>query len=477
MLFNSFNFGIFLPIVLILYWAIGYKKFRNQNILLLIASYFFYGFWDWRFLLLIFISSLIDYFTGLEIEKSTTTTRKKFFLFFSLFWNLGILFVFKYYNFFITEFTNSFGIGNSEYAFNTLNIILPVGLSFYTFQTLSYSLDVYKDKIKPTKNLLNFLCFVSFFPQLVAGPIERAGNLLPQFNKQRNLDIDNFKDGLRLILWGLFKKMVVADNIAIAVNTIYASPEDQGSLSLLYASFLVFFQIYCDFSGYSDIAIGSAKLFGFKLSNNFRIPYLSRSVSEFWQRWHITLTRWFTDYIYVPIIKKHQRNYFYKTYALFVSMALIGLWHGANWTFVAFGLFSAITIAIERIPIHVKGKKVSVHYYLNKMPKGISQIYIFILTICSVIFFRSESLPSAFGIMKTIASFVPSENFSFIIGFKVIVVPILIALEYFTRAKNHPFENLEKTFSKPIRWVIYYIFIISIIKYAGPTEQFIYFQF
>ncbi len=477
MLFNSFDFGLFLPIVLLLYWAIGFQKIKLQNLLILVASYFFYGLWDWRFLFLILISSLIDYFAGIEIEKSTTKSRKKFFLFFSLFWNLGILFVFKYYNFFITEFTSLFGMNASDYAFSSLNIILPVGLSFYTFQTLSYSLDVYKGTLKPTKNLLNFLCFVSFFPQLVAGPIERAGNLLPQFSKKRTLDIFEFKDGLRLILWGLFKKMVVADNVAIAVNAIYANPEDHGSLSLFYASALFFFQIYCDFSGYSDIAIGSAKLFGFKLSKNFNIPYLSRSTAEFWQRWHITLTKWFTEYVYIPIIKKHRRNFYYKTIALFVSMALIGLWHGANWTFLFFGVFQAVAISMERIPFKIKGKKVSLNYYLNKMPLILAAIYSFILITSSCIFFRSENLNSAFYIIKKIASFVPEENFKWIIGIKVLVIPVLVIIEYLTRTKNHPFEAFQKTVNKPLRWAIYYLFIIAIIRYAGPAEQFIYFQF
>ncbi|PHS61920.1 MAG: membrane-bound O-acyltransferase family protein [Flavobacterium sp.] len=477
MLFNSFNFGLFLPIVLVLYWLIGYRKVKTQNILLLVASYFFYGLWDWRFLLLILVSSLIDYYAGIEIKRSNTTSRKKFFLFFSVFWNLGILFVFKYYNFFITEFTSLFGLESSEYAFSSLNIILPVGLSFYTFQTLSYSLDIYKGRIKPTSNLLNFLCFVSFFPQLVAGPIERAGNLLPQFNKQRSLDIDNFKDGLRLILWGLFKKMVVADTVAIAVNAIYSSPEDQGSLSLFYASALFFFQIYCDFSGYSDIAIGSAKLFGFKLSKNFNIPYLSRSVSEFWQRWHITLTKWFTEYVYIPIIKNRKRSYGFKTFALFVSMSLIGLWHGANWTYVFFGIFSAIMISIERIPFKIKGKKLTISYFLNKMPLGFSVLYFTVLITTSCIFFRSDNLETSFYIINKIVSFIPSENFTTVIGVKVLVIPFLVLLEYFTRTKNHPFEGLEKKVIKPLRWAIYYIFIIAIIRYAGPAEQFIYFQF
>jgi len=292
-----------------------------------------------------------------------------------------------------------------------------------------------------------------------------------------SLEIDNFKDGLRLILWGLFKKMVIADNVAIAVNAIYSSPEDHGSLSLFYASALFFFQIYCDFSGYSDIAIGSAKLFGFKLSKNFNIPYLSRSVAEFWQRWHITLTKWFTEYVYAPIIRKRKRSYIVKTFALFVSMGLIGLWHGANWTFVFFGIYQAITISIERIPFKIKGKSVSINYYLNKMPLGFAVVYSFVLITTSCIFFRADSLSSAFEIIKDIVSFIPNENFTTVIGIKVLVIPFLVVLEYFTRTKNHPFEGLEKKLNRPFRWVIYYIFIIAIIRYAGPAEQFIYFQF
>ena len=476
MLFNSFSFGLFLPIVLCLYWLIGYKKVKYQNILLLIASYFFYGLWDWRFLLLILASSLIDYFAGIEISKSHKVSRKKLFLYSSIVWNLGVLFIFKYYNFFIDEFSALFNLESSDYTFSSLQIILPVGLSFYTFQTMSYTLDVYKKNIKPTTNLLQFLCFVSFFPQLVAGPIERAKNLLPQFSKERKFDIATSKDGLRLILWGLFKKMVVADNVAIAVNAIYLSPEDQGSLSLFYASILFFFQIYCDFSGYSDIAIGSAKLFGFKLSKNFNIPYLARSGAEFWQRWHITLTKWFLDYVYGPIVKNRKGSYFAKTFALFVSMGLIGLWHGAKWTFVFFGIYQAIIIAIERIPFKIKDKKVSISYYLARMPFAFTLIYIFILITTASIFFRADTLESAFYIIKKIVSFVPSEQFS-IISTRVLFVPLLIALEYFTRRKNHPFEFFEKKFSKPVRWLIYYAFVLIIIRYAGPKEEFIYFQF
>lgn len=475
MLFNSFSFGLFLPIVFIIYWVIGPKKITTQNILLLIASYFFYGLWDWRFLFLIIASSLIDFYSGIYLEKFKKPTIRKFILYFSLFWNLGILFLFKYYNFFIEEFTTLFHLSSG--SINTLNIILPVGLSFYTFQTLSYTIDVYRKSIKPEKNLLNFLCFVSFFPQLVAGPIERAKNLLPQFSLERKFELDKIKDGLRQILWGLFKKIVIADNVAIAVNAIYGNYGDQGSLSLLYASVLFFFQIYCDFSGYSDIAIGSAKLFGFKLSKNFNVPYLSRSVAEFWQRWHITLTKWFTDYVYIPIVRMNKRSYIFKTIALFISMSLIGLWHGANWTFLAFGVQQAIMISIERIPVKVKGKKYNINYFLTKIPLTFTILYSFSLVILSCIFFRSDSLEMAFTIIKKIFSMSPSPSFSFIIGWRWIFALILVLIEVLTRNLNYPFEKLEKKFSKPLRLLIYYIFIFIIIRYAGPKEEFIYFQF
>ena len=342
---------------------------------------------------------------------------------------------------------------------------------------MSYSIDVYQKTIKPTKKIIEFLCFVSFFPQLVAGPIERARKLLPQFTKQREFNLKNSKEGLRQILWGLFKKIVVADNVAVAVNIIYAEPEAYGSLSLLYASVLFFFQIYCDFSGYSDIAIGTAKLFGFELSKNFNIPYLSRSVSEFWHRWHITLTRWFTDYVYTPIARMKKRNYAFKTFALFMSMTLIGFWHGANWTFIAFGAFQAITISIERIPFKVNGKNATLITYLTKIPLPLTMIYSFGLITTSCIFFRAENIDAAFTIIQRIWSFIPSENFNLLIGWKVLVIPVLVLAEVFTRFKPYPIIELEKYVSRPVRWAVYYVLIFIIFRYAGPQEEFIYFQF
>jgi D-alanyl-lipoteichoic acid acyltransferase DltB (MBOAT superfamily) len=477
MLFNSFDFGFFLVIVYLLYWSVGVHNRRAQNIILLVASYVFYGLWDWRFLSLIFLSSIVDYYAALGMQASKSIFVKRIFLFGSIFWNLGVLFAFKYFNFFLDSFTSLFYSHPPNEGYFFWNVIIPVGLSFYTFQTMSYSIDVYQKTIKANKNIIEFLCFVSFFPQLVAGPIERARKLLPQFKNHRVFDLTKSKEGLRQMIWGLFKKVVVADNLAVAVNIVYAEPEAYGSLILLYASVLFFFQIYCDFSGYSDIAIGTAKLFGFELSKNFNIPYLSRSVSELWHRWHITLTRWFTDYVYTPIARLKKQNYAFKTFALFLSMTLIGFWHGANWTFIAFGALQAAVISIERIPFKINGKKISLIRYIAKMPLPLIVIYMFVHITTSIILFRAETIDDAITVIHRIWSFIPSENFDIFIGWRMIFLPILILAEVCTRFKTYPLIALEKYLSRPIRWALYYMLIFIIFRYAGPQEAFIYFQF
>ena len=477
MLFSSFSFGLFLPVTLLLYWAVGFKRIKGQNLILLAASYFFYGLWDWRFLFLIVASSLVDYFAALAIKGTENNNNKqKLFLYSSIAWNLGVLFLFKYYNFFIDEFALLFNMQQDEYAFSTLNLILPVGLSFYTFQTMSYTIDVYKNRIAPTKNLLNFLCFVSFFPQLVAGPIEKASDLLPQFSKKRSFDTVQVKEGLRQILWGLFKKMVIADNAAYVVNMVYASPEDYGSLSLLYASVLFFFQIYGDFSGYSDIAIGTAKLFGFNLSKNFNIPYLAKSMTEFWQRWHITLTRWFTDYVYFPIIQKNLRSSRRRNIAIFLTMGLIGLWHGADWTFVIFGAFQGFLIVLERTPLTKKRK--SSLFHNSERSNYLLPLFFILVLIFSAVLFRSLNINEAWIILHRIFSFIPSGEIGLIVNSSFLTFTILmLTLEIFTRNKDFPFSQLDKNIKRPLRWIIYYIFIFIIFQYAGFKEDFIYFQF
>ncbi len=454
----------------------GFKRIKAQNLILLAASYFFYGLWDWRFLFLIVASSLVDYFAALAIKGSESFSRKKIFLYSSIIWNLGVLFLFKYYNFFIDEFALLFNMQQGEYAFSTLNLILPVGLSFYTFQTMSYTIDVYKNRVSPTNNLLNFLCFVGFFPQLVAGPIEKASDLLPQFSKKRSFNTDQVKEGLRQILWGLFKKMVIADNAAYVVNMVYASPEDYGSLSLLYASILFFFQIYGDFSGYSDIAIGTAKLFGFKLSKNFNIPYLAQSVTEFWQRWHITLTRWFTDYVYFPIIQKNLRSNTRRNIAVYLTMGLIGLWHGADWTFVIFGLFQGFLIVLERTPL-TKNRKSSLFHKSLKLSFLLPLFFVLIASLSSILF-RSQNIDDAWVVVQRILSFIPSTQISQLINkYFLIFTALMLISEILTRHKDFPLSQLEKYIRRPLRWIIYYIFIFIIFQYAGFQEDFIYFQF
>ena len=302
MLFNSIEFLIFLPIVFILYWFVFNKNLRVQNSVVLLSSYFFYGWWDYRFLSLIFLSTVIDYFIGLKIPKQSSDKKQKLLLWCSVLFNLSVLGFFKYYNFFVDSWVDLFySIGYEIKSIWTLNIILPVGISFYTFQTMSYTIDIYRKKLEPTKDFIAFASFVSFFPQLVAGPIERASNLLPQILNKREFEYEQGVQGLRLILWGMFKKVVIADSLAPMVDNIFGNYQDLGGGTLWLGAIYFAFQIYCDFSGYSDIAIGTAKLFGFELMSNFKFPYFSRNIGEFWRRWHISLSTWFRDYLYIPL--------------------------------------------------------------------------------------------------------------------------------------------------------------------------------
>jgi alginate O-acetyltransferase complex protein AlgI len=342
MLFNSIDFAIFLPIVFLLYWFVVNKNLKLQNLLIVIASYLFYGWWDWRFLSLILFSTLIDYSVGRKLLNEGNITKRKILLWVSILVNLGFLGFFKYYNFFLDNFIMAFSFFGTPINAQGLNIILPVGISFYTFQTLSYTIDVYKRKLEPTKDFIAFTAFVSFFPQLVAGPIERATNLLPQFYKNRRFEYDKAVDGLRQILWGLFKKVVIADNCAQYANQIFNDTSDYYSGSTLVLGAIFFtFQIYGDFSGYSDIAIGTSRLFGFNLKQNFSFPYFSRDIAEFWRRWHISLSTWFRDYLYIPLGGSRGGNWI-KIRNTFIIFILSGFWHGANWTFIVWGGLNAI---------------------------------------------------------------------------------------------------------------------------------------
>ena len=475
MLFNSLDFGVFLVIVFTMYWIIGSKRRVAQNVLILVASYVFYGLWDWRFLSLILGSSIVDYIAALYLHRSNKKTVRRFWLGFSMFWNLGVLFVFKYMNFFLDNFYSLFDLEVIPGEYTIWNIIIPVGLSFYTFQTMGYTIDVYRRKFEPNKNLLNFLCFVSFFPQLVAGPIERAHFLLPQFIKNRTFDYDNAKNGLRQILWGLFKKILVADKLGIAVTMVFSEPENYSTPMMWYASLLFFFQLYCDFSGYTDIAIGTAKLFGFKLNINFKTPFLSRSVRDFWRRWHITLTNWFIDYVYKPIVSKGNSNSkLLPAIAILTTMVLVGAWHGANWTFIVFGLINGLIVIGEQLPVFAG--RVTLQQKLEQLPKPISLVYFYIICAVMCMFFRSEDISQAFLILKRMFSWAPGE-FSTLIGVKIIFLIVMLVVEIKTRRLDFALQNLELKLPRPIRWAVYYLLVFSIIRFYEPLQAFIYFQF
>ena len=403
MLFNSIEFLLFLPLVFVLYWFVFNKKLKYQNLLILISSYVFYGWWDYRFLSLILLSTIVDYFIGIGISNQTSLKNKRILLWCSVIFNLGILGFFKYYNFFIDSWIDLFNsVGYDIKSVWTLNIILPVGISFYTFQTMSYTIDIYKGKLKPTKDFISFASFVSFFPQLVAGPIERASNLLPQILKKRVFKYEQGVQGLRLILWGMFKKVVIADSLAPVVNDIFGNYQEFGGGTLWLGAIYFAFQIYCDFSGYSDIAIGTSKLFGFELMSNFKFPYFSRNIGEFWRRWHISLSTWFRDYLYIPL-GGSQKGKWKSIRNVFIIFVVSGFWHGANWTFIFWGLFHAM-LFLPSFIFNTNRKYTTSIIAQNTLlpsPKELIQVITtFLLVTIGWVLFRSETIIDAFNYLN-----------------------------------------------------------------------------
>lgn len=477
MLFNSIEFFLFLPIVFGLYWLIGGKNIKTQNLLIAIASYVFYGWWDWRFLSLILFSTLVDYSIGVALGKKEKPSTRKILLWISICVNLGFLGFFKYYNFFVDSLVNSFTFFGSELSINTLNIILPVGISFYTFQTLSYTIDVYNKKLEPTKDFVGFMAFVSFFPQLVAGPIERATNLLPQFSIERKFDYRNAVDGLRQVLWGLFKKIVIADNCAKYANIIFNNHTEYNGSTLLLGAFFFAFQIYCDFSGYSDIAIGISRLFGFNLKRNFAFPYFSRDIAEFWRRWHISLSTWFRDYLYIPLGGSRGGTSM-KVRNTFIIFIVSGFWHGANWTFVIWGALNAIYF----LPLLLTNKNrvntnlVAEGKYLPSL-KELGQMTItFFITLIAWVFFRADSVTHAFSYLKNMFS---TSLFSKIEIFPITILSLLllfIVTEWLGRTGEYAIQKVD-FMKKPVRWAFYVLIIVLMFSFTGEEQQFIYFQF
>lgn len=481
MLFNSFEYILFLPIVFLVYWAIGYAaisekmKLRLQNAFVVLSGYVFYGWWDWRFLLLIVFTSLCSWGSGLLIRRYQTdcssSRASAFWLWTNIVVNIGILAIFKYYDFFVREFGRLFGVETDNLL---LHVILPVGISFYTFQALSYSIDVYRRKLEPTRDIVAFFAFIAFFPQLVAGPIERATNLLPQFCRNRSFNYEQAADGMRQILWGLFKKIVVADSCAVYVNQVWANYDTHSGSTLLLAAVLFAFQIYGDFSGYSDIAIGTAKLFGIRLMRNFNNPYFSRDIAEFWRRWHISLTTWFRDYIYIPLggsrVEKWKivRN-------TFVIFLLSGFWHGANWTFIAWGASHAILF----LPLILLGKNrkyTSDNIHWRDCPKMLGT---FALVTLGWILFRSETIGQAWHFVcgladKSLFSLPYIESAKAILPIPIIICNLLL-FEWRNRNRQHGLDIASR--KTAWRWMTYIYICILILAFGAQPETFIYFQF
>ena len=492
MLFNSIEFLIFLPIVFAIYWLLR-NHLKLQNLFVVLASYVFYGWWDYKFLLLIAFTSLCSYASGLLIDKSKRCivygvwciNWAKFWLITNIVINLGILAVFKYYDFFVSEFGALFGISTESLL---LRIILPVGISFYTFQALSYSIDVYRGNIKPTRDIVAFFAFISFFPQLVAGPIERATNLLPQFLQKRTFSYEQGVDGMRQILWGLFKKIMVADNCAMYVDQIWSTYDTQSGSTLLLAAILFTFQIYGDFSGYSDIAIGTAKLFGIKLMRNFNNPYFSRDIAEFWRRWHISLTTWFRDYVYIPLggsrpnvvygvrctVESKKKLIIARN--VMIVFLICGLWHGANWTYLVWGLYNVLLF----LPLILLGKSKrykDVPLVWKQLPQ---MLLTFVLVTIGWIIFRAPSVTDAWDVVCNICSgtlwsapyILPMQEMLFM----AIGIFVMIGVEWLQRNENHGLV-LDRMNSRVLRYVIYIVLITMILWKGDSGDAFIYFQF
>ena len=484
MLFNSIHFAQFLPVVFLLYWFVAQRNLKKQNLLLLISSYFFYACWDYRFLFLLIFSTVLDYYTGIKMHDSENPKLKRFWFWLSISINVGFLAIFKYYNFFADSLADGLSLLGFQSNFWTLQVILPVGISFYTFHGLSYVIDIYKNRITPERNFVDYSVFVSFFPLLVAGPIERATHLLPQIKNKRNFNYMQAVDGMRQILWGLFKKVVIADQCADYANIIFNdSTAYSGSTHVLGALFFTI-QIYCDFSGYSDIALGTARLFGIELLRNFAFPYFSRDVAEFWRRWHISLSTWFRDYLYIPLGGSNGGTLM-RIRNTFIIFLVSGFWHGANWTFIAWGFLNALFIMPSiifktnrnNLDMVAQGK------LFPSLKELVSMAVTFSLVVFSWIFFRAENLSHAFAYISEIFSrsalkipYFPGIGKSLPALFFIL---FFFAIEWIGREQKYAIEFFGLKWPKAIRWAFYCSLCIATYYFSlsGSEKQFIYFQF
>jgi len=479
MLFNSLDFALFLPITFLLYWWVGGRSAVRRNAIVLAASYLFYGWWDWRFLGLLAFSTAVDFAVGRAMEATTAQSKRKVLLAISIVVNLGLLGFFKYFNFFAAEFAQAFSFMGVPMTSARLDIVLPVGISFYTFQTLSYSIDVYRGHLKPSRDPIAFAAYVAFFPQLVAGPIERATNLLPQFATARVFDRAMATDGLRQMLWGLFKKVVIADNCAFEVDRIFGHYGEYGSATLVLGAVLFAFQIYCDFSGYSDIAIGCARLFGFSLMRNFAFPYFSRDIAEFWRRWHISLSTWFRDYLYIPLggSKGGKWMALRNTFIIFL---VSGFWHGANWTFLAWGALNAIYF----LPLLLTGRNrlhidtVARGKMIPSLTDALRIATTFGLTCIAWVFFRAESVQQGIQYLARAATAGIGSWPKWSHPDLQPMLILLLVIEWTSRNDQHGLERFATSWPRFARWLFYVMLGACMGLFHRPDgNTFIYFQF
>lgn len=480
MLFNSIDFAIFLLIVFILYWFITNKNLKLQNILLVVSSFIFYSWWDYRFLALLFSSAVINFTIGLMLRNQKKDFRRKLLLWFAVIYNLGLLGVFKYLNFFIESIVSSFVFFGKTISIGSLNIILPVGISFFTFQALGYIIDVYNRKYEPTNNIINFSAFISFFPLILAGPIERGDRLLPQFDNKRTFNYSQAVDGMRQILWGLFKKIVIADNCAVFTDNIFNNHIDYNGSTLFLAAVLFTIQIYADFSGYSDMAIGVSRLFGLNLTRNFNFPYFATSVADFWRRWHITLSSWLRDYLFTPLSTR-LRNFGATgiVLSLMITFSFCGLWHGANYTFIVWGILQGFALVYD--VISTKRRKMIRKRMKPAFYNFISWFITFIFIVFTWIFFRANNFDHAVSYLSEIfsVSFFSIPKFAGKLNALITIslAGIFILIEWFGRYEQYAISSLGLKWKRPLRYAMYYFLIAAIFWFFGEEREFIYFQF
>jgi alginate O-acetyltransferase complex protein AlgI len=481
MVFNSFPFIVFIVPVILLYWTVFKKNSRVQNLLLLGASLFFYAYADWRFLGLLILSVLTNFYLGLRISNCKKEKEKNLFLYLGLIGNIGLLLYFKYFNFFYEGFLKVLSVFGDNHTYNPLEIILPLGISFFTFQVVGYLMDVYNEDIEPSNNLLDFSVFIMFFPKILSGPIERASNLMPQIEKKRVLSYPLFADGLRQILWGLFAKIVIAENCATITNPIFDKYTEQPGSILIIGAFFYSIQIYADFSGYSNMAIGVSKLFGINLMRNFSTPYFSTNISDFWRKWHISLTTWMMDYVYTPLsftLRKFKKAGL--IFSIVATFILVGFWHGANWTFVVFGLLHGLYF----IPLVYLGKMnssqiVAKGKWIPSLIEILKMLGLFVLIMLTDVFFRADTVIMAFNYINHIFSIsifsspLSILNNAFIISFVLVVFYMVV--EWINREREHDFQIIY--LNKFWRWTAYYIIFFMILYFGQNADTFIYFQF